>query len=71
MGISPYGTIGLVRGLEIDLIEADGWRCRRGSNGKLSQWRRVVDRKDYMQRMMNEENHRKHDVEGVAVGHPV
>ena len=54
--------------------EVDGGRCRRGSDGKLcfSEKERGKVWKDYMERIMNEENEWNYNVEGDAEeGSPV
>ena len=48
----------LVKGLKTDSREVEGGRCMRGSDGKLcfSEKERGNVWKDYMERIMNEEN---------------
>ena len=60
-------------GLVTDGKEVEGGRCMRGSDGKLcfSEKERGKVWKDYMERIMNEENDWDHDVEGDAVEGPV
>ena len=57
----------LVKELKTD-SKVEGGRCMRGSDGKLcfSENERGKVRKDYVERIMNEENDRDH-VEGDAV----
>ena len=63
----------LVRGLKTNSKEVEGGRCMRGSDGMLcfSEKERGKVWKDYMERIMNEENDLDHDVEGDAVERPV
>ena len=58
----------LVKGLKTDSKEVEG-----GSDGKLcfSEKERGKVWRDYMERIMNEENDWDHSVEGDAVGCPV
>ena len=53
----PNGMLRLVKGLKTDSKEVEG-RCMRGSNGKLCFSEKESGKvwKDYMERMMNEEN---------------
>ena len=48
----------LVKGLKTDSKEVEGGRCMRGSDGKqcFSEKERGKVWKDYMERIMNEEN---------------
>ena len=48
----------LVKGLRTDSKEVDVWRCMRGSDGKLCFCGKERGKvwKDYMERIMNEEN---------------
>ena len=64
------GMLWLVKGLKTDSKEVEGGRCVRGSDGKLcfSEKGRGKIRKDYMERIMNEENDWDHNVEGDAEG---
>ena len=59
----------LVKGLKTDRKKVDLGRCMRGSDGKLciSEKDRGKVWKDYMERIMNEENDWDHNVEGDAV----
>ena len=54
----------LVKGLKTDSKEVEGGRCLRGSDGKLclSEMERGKVWKDYMERIMNEENDWDHNV---------
>ena len=63
----------LVKGLMTDSKEVEGGRCVRGSDEKLcfSEKERGKVWKDYMERIMNEENDRDSNVEGDAVEGPV
>ena len=56
-----------------DCKEVEGGRCMTGSDGKLcsSEKERGKVRKDYMERIINEENDWDHNVEGDAVECPV
>ena len=69
----PYGMFMLVKGLKSDRKEVEGGRCVRGSDGKLcfSEKEKVKAWKDYMERIMNEENDWDQNVEGDAVEGPV
>ena len=66
---SPNGMFRQVRGLKTDSREVEGGRCMRGSDGKLcfSEKERGKAWKEYMERIMNEENDRDHNVEGDRV----
>ena len=59
----------LVKGLKTDSKEVEGGQCMRGRDGKLSfsEKERGKDWKDYIERIMNEENDCDHNVEGNAV----
>ena len=63
----------LVMGLKIDCEEVEEGRCLRGSDGKLclDEKERCKFWKDYMVRIMNEENDWDHIVEGNAAEGPV
>ena len=63
----------LVKGMKTDSIEVERGRCKRGSDGKLcfSEKERGKIWKDYMERIMKEENDWDHNVEGDAVEGPV
>ena len=65
----PNWMFGLVKGLKIDSKEVDGGRCMRGSNEKLcfSEKERHGVWKDYMERIMDEENDWAHNLEGDAI----
>ena len=69
----PNGMFRLVIGLKTNSTEIEGGRCRRGCNGKLclSERERGKVWKDYIERIMNEENNWDHYVEGDAVEGPV
>ena len=62
----PNGMLRLVKGLKTDGKEVEGGR---GSDGKpsFSEKERDKVRKDYMERIMNEENDWDYNVEGDAV----
>ena len=62
------GMFRLVKGLKTDSIEVTG-RCMRGGDGKLcfSEKERGKVWKDYMERIMNDENYWDHNVAGSAV----
>ena len=62
-----------VKGLKTDSKESEGGRCMRGSDGKLcsSEKERGKVWKDYMERIMNEENDCDHNMEGYTVEGPV
>ena len=64
--------IRLVRGLKTDSKEVEGGRCIRGSDGKLCFGEKDGGKiwKDYMERIMNEENDLDHNVEGDAIEGP-
>ena len=55
--------------MKTDSKEVEGGRCLRGSDGKLSlsEKKRGKVWKDYMERIMNDENDWDHNVEGDAV----
>ena len=63
----------LVKGMKTDSKEVEGGRCMKGSNGKLyfNEKERGKVWKDYMERLMNEENDCDHNVEGDAAEGPV
>ena len=69
----PYGMFRLVLGLKTDRNEVEGGRCMRGSDGKMcfTEKERGKVWKDYMERIMNEENDWNRNVEGDAVEGPV
>ena len=54
----PCGMLRLVKGLKTDSKEVEGGWCMRGCDGKLcfSEKERGKVWKDYMERIMNEEN---------------
>ena len=64
---------GLVTGLKTDCEEVEGGRCMRGSDGKMCLSEKEGGKvwKDYMERIMNEENDWNHIVEEDAVYDPV
>ena len=66
----PNRMFGLVKGLKTDSKEVKSGRCMRGSDGKLcfSEKERHKVWKDYMKRIMNEENDWDHNLEGDAIG---
>ena len=66
--IFPNGMFRLVKGLKTDSKEVEGGRCMR-SDGNLcfSEKERGEVWKDYMKRIMNEENDWDHNVEGDVV----
>ena len=65
----PNGMFRLVKGLRTYSNDVEGGRCMRGSDGKLyfSEMQEGKVRKDYVERIMNEENDWDRDVEGDAV----
>ena len=67
------GMFRLVKALKIDSKEVNGGMCMRGSDGKLCfrEKERGNVWKDYMERIMNEENDWDRNVEGDAVEGPV
>ena len=69
----PHGMLRLVKELKTNSKEVEGGRCMRGSDGKLcfSEKERGNVWKDYMERIMNEENDWDRNVEGDAVEGPV
>ena len=62
-----------VKGLKTDSKDIAGGRCMRGSDGKLCfrEKERGKVLKDYMERIMNEENDWDRNVEGNAEEGPV
>ena len=60
---------GLVKGLKTDSNEVEGGKCMRGCDGKLyfSEKEGGEVWKDYMERIINEENDWVQNVEGDAV----
>ena len=54
----PYWMFRLVKGLMTDWDEVEGGRCMRGSDGKLCFSEKESGKlwKDYIERIMNEEN---------------
>ena len=68
----PNGIFRLVKGLKTDSKEVEGGRCVRGSDEKLcfSEKERGKVWKDYVERIMNEENDWDHNVEGDTVEGP-
>ena len=65
--------IRLVKGLKTDSKEVEGGWCMRGSDGKLCLRKKERGKvwKDYMERIMNEENDWYSNAEGDAVEGPV
>ena len=67
----PYGMLKLVKGLNANITEVEGGRCMKGSDGKLCLREKERGKvwKDYMKRIINEENGWDHvdAVEGVEV----
>ena len=63
----------IVKGLKTDSTEDEGGRCIRGSDGKLcfSEKEKCTIWKDYMERIMKEENDWDHNMEGDGVVGPV
>ena len=63
----------LVNGLKTDSKEVEDGMCMRGSDGKLCFCEKERGKvwKDYMKRIMDEENDWDHNVEGDAVEGPV
>ena len=59
----------LVKGIFTDSKEVEGGRCMRGSDGKLcfTEKERGKVWKDYMERIVNEENDLDQNVEGDAL----
>ena len=59
----------IVKGLKIVSKEVEGGRCMRGSDGRLRFCEKERGKvwKDYMERIMNEENDWDHNMEGDAV----
>ena len=57
------------KGWKADSKEVEGGRCMRGRDGRLFFGKKERGKvwKDYMERIMNEENDWDHDVEGYAV----
>ena len=68
-----YGMFRQVKGLKTDSKQVQGGRCVRGSDGKqcFSENERSKVWKDYMERIMNEEDDWDCNVEGDAVEGPV
>ena len=71
--IAQNGMFRIVKGLKTDSKEVECGRCMRGSDGKLffGENERGNVWKDYMERIMNEENYWECNVEGDAVEGPV
>ena len=69
----PNWMFRLVKGLKTDSKKVADGRCMRGSDGKLcfNEKERGKVLKDYIERIMNEENDCYHNVEGDAVEGPV
>ena len=69
----PNGMIRLVKELKGYSNEVEGGRCMRQSDGKLcfSEKERGKVWKDYMERIVNEENDWDHNVAGDAVEGPL
>ena len=67
------GMFRLLKGLKTDSNEVEDGRCMRGSDGKVcfSEKERGKVWKDYMERIINEENDCDRNVEGDAVEGPV
>ena len=65
----PNGMFRLVEGLRTDSKEVEGGRCMIGIDGKLCFTENESGNvwKDYMERIINEENDWDYDVEGDAV----
>ena len=67
----PYLMHRPVKGLKTDSKDVEGGRCMRGRDGKFSEKERGKIRKDYIERIMNEENdlyyYVKRDPEEVQV----
>ena len=69
----PNGIFRQVKGQKNDSKEVECGRRMRGSDGKLcfSEKERGKLWKDYKKRIMNEQNHWDHNMEGDAVEGPV
>ena len=69
----PNGMFRLAKGLKTDSKDVDGGRCMRGSDGKLCFCvrERGTVWKDYVERIMNEENNCDRNVDGDVVEGPV
>ena len=69
----PNGMFTLVKGLKTDSEEVEGGICMRGSDDKVCFCEKESGKvwKDYMERIMNDENDFNHYVEGDAVEGPV
>ena len=69
----PSGMFRLVKGLKTDSNEVEGGMCMRGSDGKLCFSEREKGKvwKDYMERIMDEENDWDCSAKGDAVEGPV
>ena len=69
----PNGMFRLVKGLKTDSKEDEGGMCMSGNDEKLcfSEKEKCRVWKDYMERIMNEENNWDQNVEGDAVEGPV
>ena len=69
----PNGMLRLVKGLKIYSKEVEGGRCMSVSDGKLcfSEKERGKVWKDYVERIMNEDNDWGNNVKGDAVEGPV
>ena len=69
----PNGMLRPVKGLKTDSKEVEDGRCMRGSDGKLciSEKERGKVWKDYMERIINDENDWDNNVEFDAVEGPV
>ena len=69
----PNGMFRLVKGLNTDSKEVEGGGCMRGSDGRQSSCERERGKvwKDYMERIINDENDWDHNVEENAMKGPV
>ena len=69
----PNGMSRLATVLKTDSKEVEGGRCMRGSEGKMCFGEKAQGKvwKDYMERIMGEENDLDHNVKGDAVWGPV
>ena len=65
----PNGMFGLEEGLETDSKEVEGGMCMRGCDEKLCFGEKEKGKvwKNYMERLMNEENDWHHNKDGDAV----
>ena len=69
----PNGMFSLAKGLKTESKKVEGGGCMRGSDGKLCFCEKERGKvwKDYMERIMNEQNTSDHNVEGEAAEGPV